>query len=216
MRGWCAISPAAASSTSSATCVLVGGTGTGKTHLAIAIARACIRAGKRGRFYNTVDLVNRLEAEARAGGQGRFADYLDPPGLRRPRRTRLSALRAIRRPVALPSDQPALRAHLDHRHDQSRLRRMAERLRRRQNDHRACSTGSPTTATSSKPATKAGASRTAPDPKYKPHAAALAPAAQPRPAPPGRALPLRATPKGVNFERRSGVKFWTPIDNRVR
>ncbi|MXI72687.1 transposase, partial [Mycobacterium tuberculosis] len=31
-------------------CVLVGGTGTGKTHLAIAIARSCIRAGKRGRF----------------------------------------------------------------------------------------------------------------------------------------------------------------------
>ena len=56
--------------------VLVGGTGTGKTHLAIAIARSCIRAGMRGRFFTTVDLVNRLEAEARAGRQGRFADYL--------------------------------------------------------------------------------------------------------------------------------------------
>ena len=43
--------------------VLVGGTGTGKTHLAIAIARACIRSGTRGRFYNVVDLVNRLETE---------------------------------------------------------------------------------------------------------------------------------------------------------
>jgi DNA replication protein DnaC len=31
--------------------VLVGGTGTGKSHLAIAIARACIRGGARGRFY---------------------------------------------------------------------------------------------------------------------------------------------------------------------
>jgi hypothetical protein len=41
--------------------VLVGGTGTGKTHLAIAIARSCIRSGVRGRFYNVVDLVNRLE-----------------------------------------------------------------------------------------------------------------------------------------------------------
>ena len=30
--------------------VLVGGTGTGKTHLAIAIARSCIRTGARGRF----------------------------------------------------------------------------------------------------------------------------------------------------------------------
>src|ERR1700728_2036301 len=28
--------------------VLVGGTGTGKTHLAIAIARSCIRSGSRG------------------------------------------------------------------------------------------------------------------------------------------------------------------------
>ena len=56
--------------------VLVGGTGTGKTHLAIAIARSCIRAGSRGRFFTTVDLVNQLEAESRAGRQGRIADYL--------------------------------------------------------------------------------------------------------------------------------------------
>jgi DNA replication protein DnaC len=56
--------------------VLVGGTGTGKTHLAIAIARACIRDGARGRFFNVVDLVNKLEAEARSGRQGRMAEYL--------------------------------------------------------------------------------------------------------------------------------------------
>jgi DNA replication protein DnaC len=56
--------------------VLVGGTGTGKTHLAIAIARACIRDGARGRFFNAVDLVNKLEAEGRAGRHGRMADYL--------------------------------------------------------------------------------------------------------------------------------------------
>src|SRR3981189_647318 len=58
--------------------VLVGGTGTGKTHLAIAIARSCIRGGPRGRFYNVVDLVNRLETETRAGRQGRLADHLTP------------------------------------------------------------------------------------------------------------------------------------------
>jgi DNA replication protein DnaC len=56
--------------------VLIGGTGTGKSHLAIAIARACIRGGARGRFYTVVDLVNRLESEARGGRQGRLADYL--------------------------------------------------------------------------------------------------------------------------------------------
>ncbi len=47
-----------------------------RSHLAIAIARACIRGGARGRFYTVVDLVNRLENEARAGRQGRLAEYL--------------------------------------------------------------------------------------------------------------------------------------------
>ncbi len=56
--------------------VLVGGTGTGKSHLAIAIARSCIRSGARARFFTVVDLVNRLEAEARAGRQGRTAEHL--------------------------------------------------------------------------------------------------------------------------------------------
>jgi DNA replication protein DnaC len=56
--------------------VLIGGTGTGKTHLAIALARSCIRQGARGRFFNVVDLVNKLDAEARAGRQGRLADHL--------------------------------------------------------------------------------------------------------------------------------------------
>ena len=56
--------------------VLVGGTGTGKTHLAVAVARSCIRKGARGRCYNVVDLVNHLEAELRAGRQGRTAEQL--------------------------------------------------------------------------------------------------------------------------------------------
>lgn len=56
--------------------VLIGGTGTGKSHLAIAVARACIRGGARGRFYTAVDVVNRLESEARTGRQGRLADHL--------------------------------------------------------------------------------------------------------------------------------------------
>jgi DNA replication protein DnaC len=57
--------------------VLVGGTGTGNSHLAIAIARALIRSGTRGRFFNVVDLVNRLDTEARSGKQGHLADYLN-------------------------------------------------------------------------------------------------------------------------------------------
>jgi len=56
--------------------VLVGGTGTGKSHLAIAIAANCVRSGARGRFFNTVDLVNQLEAEARIGKTGQLAGQL--------------------------------------------------------------------------------------------------------------------------------------------
>ena len=56
--------------------VLIGGTGTGKTHLAVAIARSCIRLGARTRFYTAIEAANRLEAEARAGRQGRIADRL--------------------------------------------------------------------------------------------------------------------------------------------
>jgi DNA replication protein DnaC len=54
--------------------VLIGGPGTGKTHLATAIAVAGIAAqGKRVRFYSTVDLVNVLEKEKREGRAGRIA-----------------------------------------------------------------------------------------------------------------------------------------------
>ncbi|TDW68130.1 DNA replication protein DnaC [Novosphingobium sp. PhB55] len=56
--------------------VLVGGTGTGKTHLALAITAAVVRAGAKGRFFNTVDLVNRLEEEARQGKSGSLAAQL--------------------------------------------------------------------------------------------------------------------------------------------
>ena len=56
--------------------VLVGGTGTGKSHIAIGIARRIIRRGRKARFFNVVDLVNRLEAEAKTGRQGRLADSL--------------------------------------------------------------------------------------------------------------------------------------------
>ena len=57
--------------------VLIGGPGTGKTHLATAIAVAGIASkGKRVRFYSTVDLVNVLEKEKRDGKAGRLAQTL--------------------------------------------------------------------------------------------------------------------------------------------
>ena len=56
--------------------VLIGGTGSGKSHLAIGIARNCIRGGAKARYFNVVDLVNRLETETKLGRQGRIADRL--------------------------------------------------------------------------------------------------------------------------------------------
>ena len=54
--------------------VLIGGPGTGKTHLATAIGVSGIAAkGKRVRFYSTVDVVNELEKEKREGKAGRIA-----------------------------------------------------------------------------------------------------------------------------------------------
>lgn len=57
--------------------VLVGGPGTGKTHLAIALGVAGITAhGRRVRFYSTVDLVNALEQEKAQGKAGCIAASL--------------------------------------------------------------------------------------------------------------------------------------------
>ncbi len=56
--------------------ILVGGTGTGKSHLATAIGVAAIHHGKRVRFFNAVDLVNQLEREKTMGRVGYLAKQL--------------------------------------------------------------------------------------------------------------------------------------------
>jgi DNA replication protein DnaC len=56
--------------------IFIGGTGTGKTHLCIAVASAVIRERARGRFFNLVDLVNQLEQEKAAGRTGRLSEKL--------------------------------------------------------------------------------------------------------------------------------------------
>lgn len=57
--------------------VLVGGPGTGKTHLATAIAVQAIQHHhKRVRFLSTIELVNQLEQEKLLGKQGRMAHRL--------------------------------------------------------------------------------------------------------------------------------------------
>jgi DNA replication protein DnaC len=57
--------------------VFIGGPGTGKTHLATAIAVSGItQKGKRVRFHSTVDLVNLLEREKHDGKAGRITNAL--------------------------------------------------------------------------------------------------------------------------------------------
>lgn len=56
--------------------ILVGGTGTGKTHFATALGVAAIHQGKRVRFFNAVDLVNQLEREKQQGKTGNLAKQL--------------------------------------------------------------------------------------------------------------------------------------------
>jgi DNA replication protein DnaC len=56
--------------------VFVGGSGTGKSHLAIALGMNLLRLKKKVRFYNVVDLVNQLEQERLSGKSGQVAARL--------------------------------------------------------------------------------------------------------------------------------------------
>ena len=53
--------------------VLIGGTGTGKTHLAITFSAKAVRNGCKARFFNLVDLANQLEVEKTTGNIGKLA-----------------------------------------------------------------------------------------------------------------------------------------------
>lgn len=57
--------------------ILVGGTGTGKTHLAIAIGSKAVREGFKVRFFNLVDLANQLEREKLDSYAGRLAKQME-------------------------------------------------------------------------------------------------------------------------------------------
>ncbi len=61
---------------SSISLICYGGTGTGKTHLAIAIGSHCVKLGNRGRYISVIDLVNQLEQEKEQGKSGTLASRL--------------------------------------------------------------------------------------------------------------------------------------------
>ena len=56
--------------------ILVGGTGTGKTHIAIALGTSLITQGKKVRFHNAVDLINALIKEQAEGNTGKLIRQL--------------------------------------------------------------------------------------------------------------------------------------------
>jgi len=57
--------------------IAIGGTGTGKSHLAISIAAKAVRKGYKARFFNLVDLANQLEREVLDGAAGRLAKQME-------------------------------------------------------------------------------------------------------------------------------------------
>jgi DNA replication protein DnaC len=58
-------------------CCLIGNSGTGKTHLAVALGQAACRGGKRVRFYTAAALVNQLEEAQKQYRLERLLSALD-------------------------------------------------------------------------------------------------------------------------------------------
>jgi DNA replication protein DnaC len=62
-------------------CCLVGGQGTGKTHLAVALGQAACRAGLRVRFFTAAELVSQLEKAQKHYTLDRLLDQLERTAL---------------------------------------------------------------------------------------------------------------------------------------
>ena len=111
--------------------VLIGGPGTGKTHVATALGIQAIEHHRRRvRFFSTIELVNALEQEKAKGKAGQIAESLtrldlrpqgiDPPDqfliFVHPGRVGLPAVQRLGWCLALPPPQQALRTHQRRHH----------------------------------------------------------------------------------------------------
>lgn len=91
--------------------VLLGPSGVGKTHLAIAIGYEAVRAGIKVRFTTAADLLLQLSTAQR---QGRYKTMLQRGQTAHHRRNRLSAVLPGGSQTVLPGHSQTLR---DKRHD---------------------------------------------------------------------------------------------------
>src|SRR6185503_18798872 len=82
--------------------VLVGDSGTGKTHLLIGLGLAACERGRRVRYATTAQLVNELAEAADSRQLSPRRGSLRPPGPAPARRTRLRPARPPRRRTAVP------------------------------------------------------------------------------------------------------------------
>lgn len=93
--------------------VLLGDSGTGKTHLLIALGTAAAEQGRRVRYVTTAALVNELTEAADDKQLSRIVNRYAPTGPALPRRDRLPQPRPPRRGTAVPDHHRPRGTRLD-------------------------------------------------------------------------------------------------------